>query len=55
MGFAVPLDTDPATGGATKYAGEIVCSLLEDIWISDELGLFRPAVPSEKNNIHKIL
>ncbi len=50
MGFAVPFDTDPATGGATKYAGEIVCSLLEDMWISDDLGLFRQVVPSEKQH-----
>ncbi len=40
LGLTVPFDTDPATGGATKYAGTIVNAFLEDIWESEKHGLF---------------
>jgi hypothetical protein len=40
LGLTVPFDTDPATGGATKYAGSVVNMVLEDIRLGMEMGLF---------------
>ena len=36
LGLTVPLDTSPATGGATKYAGSVVPSILEDLFLLEE-------------------
>jgi hypothetical protein len=41
LGLTVPFDTCPATGGATKYAGTIVNTLLEDVWLAEKEGVFK--------------
>jgi len=55
LGLTVPYDTDPATGGATKYFGTIVNTFLEDMWAAKEAGLFDDATEANPQPTHEEL